>query len=408
MQVTIERLGYLGDGIAHSPEFSGPVFAARVLPGEVVEGEVAGDRITAPRILTPSPDRVRPPCPHYKSCGGCALQHASDAFVADWKAQIVRRALAARGIEAQPEGIETSPARARRRAVFSARRTKGGVLIGFHAPKSDIITSIPECHLLHPDLLAAMPTLEALVLEGASRKSTLRLNVALSDGGPDVAVTGGKPLDPQLETSLATLAGQHGLARLSWEGETIALVEPPVQIFGRARVAPPPGAFLQATKEGEAALLAGVRETVAGAKKVADLFAGSGTFTLPLAEAAEVHAVEGEAAMLAALDLGWRQAQGLKRVTTEIRDLFRRPLLPDELKPFDAVVIDPPRAGAEAQFAELAGAQVSRIATVSCNPVTFARDAALLIAGGFRLERLTVVDQFRWSTHVELVAGFSR
>ncbi|HCQ64179.1 MAG TPA: class I SAM-dependent RNA methyltransferase [Rhodobacteraceae bacterium] len=408
MQVTIERLGHQGDGIGHSPDFSGPVFVPRVLPGEVVEGDLVGDRIAKPRIVTPSPDRVRPPCPHYKSCGGCALQHASDTFVAGWKTQVVRTALAARGIEAQPDAIVTSPARARRRAVFSARRTKGGVLIGFHAPKSDIITSIPACHLLHPDLLAAMPALEALVLEGASRKSMLRLNVALSDGGADVAVTGGKPPDPRLETSLATLAGQHGLARLSWEGETIALVEPPAQIFGRARVTPPPGAFLQATKEGEAALLDGVRASVAGAKKVVDLFAGSGTFTLPLAETAEVHAVEDAAGMLAALDQGWRRAQGLKLVTTEPRDLFRRPLLPDELKPFDAVVIDPPRAGAEAQFAELASAEVSRIAAVSCNPVTFARDAALLIAGGFRLDRLTVVDQFRWSTHVELVAGFSR
>lgn len=408
MQVTIERLGHQGDGVGPRPDHSGPVFVPRVLPGEVVEGDVTGDRIAAPRIVTPSRDRVRPPCPNFKSCGGCALQHARDAFVANWKVQVVRTALAARGIEADPDGIETSPAHARRRAVFSARRTKGGVLIGFHAPKSDAITRIPDCHLLHPDLLAAMPALEALVAEGASRKSTLRLNVTLSEGGPDVAVTGGKPLDLSLETALAGLAGQFGLARLSWEGEVIALVAPPVQAFGRARVAPPPGAFLQATKEGEAALLSGVRAAVGDAKKVADLFAGSGTFALPLAEGAEVHAVEGEEPMLAALDRGWRMAEGLKRVTTEARDLFRQPLLPDELKGFDAVVIDPPRAGAQAQFAELARAQTSRIAAVSCNPVTFARDSALLVGAGFRLDRLTVVDQFRWSPHVELVAGFSR
>ncbi|MCB1357098.1 MAG: class I SAM-dependent RNA methyltransferase [Maritimibacter sp.] len=408
MQITIERLGHQGDGIAHSPDAPGPVFAPRVLPGEVIEGDLTGDRIASPRIVTPSPDRVRPPCPHYKSCGGCALQHASDAFVAAWKTEVVRTALAARGIEANPAGIETSPARARRRAVFSARRTKGGVLLGFHAPKSDIISRIPDCHLLHPDLVATFPVLEALVSEGGSRTSTLRLNVTLTDGGPDVAVTGGKPLDPSLETRLASFAGQHGFARLCWEGEVIALVEPPAQAFGRALVAPPPGAFLQATKEGEAALLAGVRETVAGAKKIVDLFAGCGTFSLPLAETAEVHAVEGEAAMLAALDRGWRQAVGLKKVTTEARDLFRRPLLPDELARFDAVVIDPPRAGAEAQVAELAQSGVPVIAAASCNPVTFARDAAQLIAAGYRLDRLTVVDQFRWSTHIELVAGFSR
>lgn len=407
MQVTIERLGHQGDGIAQDPA-SGAIFAPRCLPGEVVEGEVTEGRMAAPRIVTPSRDRVRPPCPHYRSCGGCALQHASDDFVAHWKTEVVRTALAARGIDAIPGGIDTSPPQARRRAVLSARRTKGGALLGFHAPKSDAITRIPECRLLHPDLIAALPALEDLVATGGSRSATLRLTVALTDGGADVAVTGGKPLDRGLESALATLAGVRGFARLTWEGETIALIEPPVQPFGRARVAPPPGSFLQATREGEAALLSGVCETVAGAKRVADLFAGSGTFTLPLAEKAEVHAVEGEAAMLTALDQGWRQAQGLRRVTTEVRDLFRRPLLPDELAGFDAVVIDPPRAGAEVQVAELARSGVSRIAAVSCNPVTFARDAAMLCAAGFRIDRLRVVDQFRWSTHIELVAGFSR
>ncbi len=403
MRVTIERLGHQGDGIA-----PGPVFAPRCLPGEVVEGALDGDRIAAPKIVVPSPDRIRPPCPHYKSCGGCALQHASDGFVADWKVDVVRTALAARGLDARTDGIETSPARSRRRAAFAGRRTKGGAIVGFHAPKSDTITRIPECRLLHPDLLATLPSLEALVVAGGSRTATLRLSVALSDGGPDVSVTGGKPLDAGLETGLAALAAEHGLARLTWSGETIALVEPPAQRFGQARVVPPPGAFLQATKEGEAALLAGVRETVGGARRIADLFAGTGTFTLPLAEAVEVHAVEGDGEMLAALDRGWRKAEGLKRVTTEARDLFRRPLLRDDLKPFDAVVIDPPRAGAEAQCAELARSDVPRIAAVSCNPVTFARDAATLTEAGFELERLRIVDQFRWSTHVELVAGFSR
>ncbi len=403
MQVTIERLGHQGDGIA-----PGPIFVPRALPGEVVEGELRGDRIVQPRIVTPSPDRVRPPCPHYKACGGCALQHARDEFVAGWKVGVVQKALAVRGLGPISARIETSPPRTRRRAVFSGRRTRGGVLVGFHGARSDSITRIAECQLLHPDLLVTLPALEALLREGGSRKDMLRLNVTLTDGGPDVAVSGGRPLDAQFETALALFAGAHGFARLSWAGEVIALVEPPVQRFGKARVVPPPGAFLQATKAGEQALLAGVSETVGPAKKVVDLFAGSGTFSLPLAERAEVHAVEGEAGMLAALDLGWRNARGLKRVTTEARDLFRRPLLPDELDGFNAVVIDPPRAGAEAQFAELARARVPRIAAVSCNPVTFARDAALLVAAGYRFERLTVVDQFRWSTHVELVAGFSR
>ncbi|MCC5983842.1 MAG: class I SAM-dependent RNA methyltransferase, partial [Rhodobacteraceae bacterium] len=196
------------------------------------------------------------------------------------------------------------------------------------------------------------------------------------------------------------------LARLAWEGEVIALAALPAQTFGRAQVVPPPGAFLQATEDGEATLLAAVRGAVGDAARVADLFAGCGTFTLPLAERAEVHAVEGDAAMLAALDAGWRRAAGLKRVRTETRDLFRRPLLADELACFDAVVIDPPRAGAAAQVAELARAQVPVIAAVSCNPVTFARDARVLVAAGYCLQTVQVVDQFRWSAHVELAARF--
>ena len=188
----------------------------------------------------------------------------------------------------------------------------------------------------------------------------------------------------------------------------MALRRPPVQTFGRARVVPPPGAFLQATAEGAAALTAAVRDTVGAARRVADLFAGCGTFSLPLAETAEIHAVEGDPPMLAALDAGWRATPGLKAVTTEARDLFRRPLTPGELDRFDAVVIDPPRAGAQAQAQALAAARTPVIAAVSCNPVTFARDAAILVAGGYRLEDLQVIDQFRWSGHVEIAAAFRR
>lgn len=403
MRVTIERLGHLGDGVA-----PGPVYAPRVLPGESVEGDESGGRIDAPRIITPSPERIRPPCPHYKSCGGCALQHASDDFVARWKTEVVRTSLAARGMDAEIAGIETSPPRSRRRAVLSARRTKGGALIGFHAPRSETITAIPQCQLLHPDLIAAFPALKALVVVGASRKSLLRLNVSLSGGGVDVAVSGGKALDGELSRELARIAGQMGFARLTWDGELVALVAPPTQAFGRALVTPPPGAFLQATAEGEQALLEEVRRTVGDANRVVDLFAGCGTFSLPIAEQAEVHAVEGEADMVAAIDRGWRHASGLRPVTGEVRDLFRRPLMPDELADFDAVVIDPPRAGAEAQFAEIARSDVTRVASVSCNPATFARDAQTLVEAGFTLDRVVVVDQFRWSTHVELSADFKR
>ncbi|MCA2011794.1 class I SAM-dependent RNA methyltransferase [Cereibacter sphaeroides] len=400
--ITIERLNIRGEGIG------GGLTVARALPGEVIEGEAVEGRIAQPKIVTPAAERVAAPCKHYKSCGGCALQHAADPFVESWKTGVVRQALAGQGLEAEFRSTLTSPARSRRRATLAGRRLKSGALVGFHARASDTVTAIPGCTLLDPALIDVLPALEALVVEGGSRKGEVKLTVTRFEQGIEVAVSEGKPLDKALHLSLPQIAGAHGLVRLSWNGEVLLQEQPPTLAFGRAHVSPPPGSFLQATPQGESALLAAVKEAVGAAKSVADLFAGAGTFALPLAETAEVHAVEGFAPMLAALDLGWRNTAGLKKISTEARDLFRRPLMPDELKRFDAVVIDPPRAGAEAQIAELAKAQVPVIAHVSCNPVTFARDAKTLIAAGYRLDWVQVVDQFRWSAHVELAARFSR
>jgi 23S rRNA (uracil1939-C5)-methyltransferase len=398
----IIRLGHQGDGIAE-----GPVFAPLTLPGEVVTGTRIGDRLTDIRIVTSSPHRVAPPCRHYKACGGCQVMHADDDYVADWKTNVVRAALFAQGIEASFRPIQTSPARSRRRAAISARRTKKGALAGFHARASDTLVEIPDCQLLLPDLLPALPMAEALAIIGGSRKGELTVHVTTSEAGLDVHVTGGKPLDGPLRVALAVEVERFQLARLVWDDELIGMRIPPVQRFGPARVTPPSGAFLQATLAGEAALFAAVSEAVGDAGRIVDLFAGCGTFALPLAVKSDVHAVEGDAAMIKALDQGWRQAVQMKRVTTEARDLFRRPLLPDELKRFDAAVIDPPRAGAEAQVTELARSGIGRIAFVSCNPVTFARDAKILLSAGYCLEWVQVIDQFRWSSHVELAAAFT-
>ena len=399
----ILRLGHQGDGIA-----DGPVFVPLALPGELVEGLRDGSRLTEPRIVTPSPDRVAAPCRHFRSCGGCQLQHASDGFVARWKVDVVRHALAAQGLEADFAPIVTSPPNSRRRAGLSARRTKKGAIAGFHGRASGTIVEIPGCTLIHPDLRGA-PELAARLAEvGGSRKGELTVLATRSENGLDLAVSGGKPPDTALRVALAQEAEAAGLARLSWDGEVIATRLPPVQRMGQARVTPPPGAFLQATEAGEAALVGAVRGIFGNAARVVDLFAGCGTFALPLAEGAEVHAVEGDAEMMRALDRGWREAPGLKRVTTETRDLFRRPLMADEFRRIEAVVIDPPRAGAEAQVAELARSAVPVIAYVSCNPVTFARDARALVDAGWRLETVQVVDQFRWSTHIELAARLTR
>lgn len=402
-EFTIERLGHLGDGIA-----PGPVYAPMTLPGEVVSGEIKGDRLNDIRIITPSTDRVRPPCPHFKSCGGCSLQHASDSFLESWKVTVVRDALAAHGLSAPVRLVATSPAKSRRRATLSGRRTKKGALVGLHARASDAIVEIPNCQLLHPDLIAALPVLREVVVMGGSRKGEISLAVTRSDAGIDLSVTGGKPLDAGLRMKLAALANQRGLARVSWDDELVAECRPPVQRFGAASVVPPAGSFLQATVEGQDALVSAVKRAVGSAKRVVDLFAGCGTFSLPLAQTAEVHAVEGERAMLQALDTGWRHATGLKKITTEVRDLYQRPLMPDELKRFDAVVMDPPRVGAEAQTEKLAEAGNAGIVLVSCNPVTFARDARILVDAGFQIEWVEVVDQFRWSPHVELVASLSK
>jgi 23S rRNA (uracil1939-C5)-methyltransferase len=302
--------------------------------------------------------------------------------------------------------VLTSPPASRRRAVLAARRTKSAALAGFHARASDQVVEVPECHLLHPDLMPALGAARDLAVTGASRKGALDVAATLSRAGLDIAVRGGKPLDGPLRLALAALSERHDLARLAWEDETVLTRRAPVQEFGGVPVVPPPGAFLQATAEGESALVAEVLALLDGARRVADLFAGCGTFTFPLARGAAVHAVEGAPDMVAALDHAARHAQGLRPVTHAVRDLFRQPLDAAALAGFDAAVIDPPRAGAEAQIAELARAGVPRIAHVSCNPATFARDAAHLLASGYRMGPVRVVDQFRWSAHVELVAGF--
>ena len=401
MEITVQRLGHKGDGIAE-----GPILAPLTLPGEIVEGEVEAGRMDAPRILTPSPDRVKAPCTHFRQCGGCALQHASDSFLATWKQQVVETALAAQGLTTDFRPIHISPPRSRRRATLAGRRTKKGALVGFHARRSDTIVPSPDCHVLHPDLLAVLPVLEQITRIGGSRSATLAFALTRSEAGIDCAVTGGKPLDETLRMALPQFI-RH-LARLTWDGDTVFIETQPVQHFGTVAITPPPGAFLQATPDGEAALVAAMQDATQGARHIVDLFSGCGTFTFPLAARAPVHAVEGDRAMIAALDHATRYATGLKKVTTETRDLFRRPLMGDDLTPYDAAIIDPPRAGAEAQVADLAQSGLAQIGIVSCNPVTFARDARTLTDAGYRLNWVQVVDQFRWSPHVELAASFTR
>jgi len=408
-RLVIDRLGHRGDGIAETP--AGPLYVPYVLPGEAVEVEpIPGhaDRRHALRIEVESPERIAPICPHFAVCGGCALQHWETARYRAWKRGLVIAALAQAGIEAPVADLIDAHGAGRRRAVFHARRSTHDVLqVGFAAYRAHHVVPIDRCPILAPELAGAIEAAWALAEALGPQTKPLDIQVTASEPGLDVDVRGSGPLPPTLTTRLAALAQTHRLARLTRHGELIVQHAQPTIRMGRARVALPPGAFLQATAAGEEALARLVDDYVGDAALIADLFAGVGPFALRLAERARVHAADSDAAAIAAL----RQASavpGFKPVETEVRDLFRRPLLPPELARFDAVVFDPPRQGAEAQARALAKSKVPAIIAVSCNPATFARDARLLIDGGYRLLAVTPVDQFRYSAHVEIVARFAR
>lgn len=403
----IQRLGAQGDGVA---EHEGrQVFVPLTLSGETVTAEINGDRANLIDIVSPSPDRHPPRCSHYGECGGCSLQHLNDAPYLAFKREQVTTALSFAKIEAQVDPILTIPPRTRRRAVFAAHRTGKTVAIGFHGRRSHRIVPITDCAVVTPSILALLPKLAPLAAICAPPKDALTITVTETITGFDVAFTGvarGFPADSRVRA--IQTAGELGLARLSINGEVAMERAAPALRTGPALLTPPPGGFLQACAESEAAMLALVKEAIGDARKVVDLFAGAGTFSLPLAATATVHAAESDEAAMAALDRAARKAQGLKPVTVEKRDLFRRPITRDELKRFDAAVIDPPRAGAETQTRELAASGVKRIAMVSCNAGTFARDLKIMLDAGYKPKRITPIDQFIWSPHVEVVAQLTR
>jgi len=402
----IERLSWQGDGVASVRNED--VFVPFALAGELCEGDVAHGVCEDMRVLEPVSDRIKPACRHFKKCGGCVLQHGDDALLAKWKVGLVKDTLALNHIETTFRPIQVSPPHSRRRAVFAARRTKKSAEVGFHKHNSDVLINLMECPLMQPEIMQGMDIYREIARLGCSRKTEIRIGVTVSENGLDIDVVDAKELEPKQTEALAAAADQYGLARISWNGEILAQFKPPTQKFGPTHVIPPSGSFLQATAMGEKTLVDAAIETLQGCKNLLDLFSGSGTFTLPLAQFAQVHAVETVPEMLEALTAGWRQATGTRDVSTEVRDLFYRPLLLDELKKYDGVVIDPPRAGALEQVKILAKSAIGKISYVSCNPATFARDAKILINGGYVLNWVQVVDQFRWSAHVELVAEFTR
>lgn len=422
--VAITDIAHKGDGVAVFETETGEkkIFVGGALPGEtvrvVVEGEGVNERGRVVEIVEASHDRVEPACPAFDRCGGCSLQHWDQAPYLAWKRAQIRAAFADRGLEAEvAETVATGPA-SRRRAVVAVQRRTGTPVVGFRARLSHEVVDATGCLVISPRIRAAMPKLVRLshALEFGPKGAVF--TVIDTETGLDVSVSDATLPAERRQQALA-LALELGFARFSVEREIVVEARAPVVRFGGVAVMPPPGAFLQAVPEAEEAMArlveAAIAEALAtrpkrakGPAKIADLFAGCGTFALRLARHAQVHAVESERLALDALAFAARHTDGLKPVSIEARDLNRRPLMGKELAGYDAVVIDPPRDGAAPQFKELAKSEVRRIVAVSCNPATLARDARYLIDAGWTMGVVTPIDQFLWTHHVEAVTVFSK
>jgi 23S rRNA (uracil1939-C5)-methyltransferase len=400
--VEILRLGHAGDGITEDG-----LFVPYTVPGDVVRVIREGARGRLQGIVTPGPWRAAPVCSHFGRCGGCALQMMAREPYLAWKRESVLNALKQRGFTDVPvEEIRAVPPGMRRRAMFKARGDSGRAALGFYEAESRRLVDISECPVLVPALARLIGPLKTQFARILKPNETAELHATASETGVDLSLKIERARRPDLLMALSELASALKLARLNWNGETVAMAATPAMSIGRFTVALPPASFLQPTKEGEAILQGLVREEAGSARRIADLFSGCGTFALDLAEGRAIHAVDSASAQIEAL-VGAAKA-GRANLTAETRDLFRRPLLASELARFDTVVLDPPRPGATAQVQALAQSVVPTVLYVSCNPASFARDARILADGGYRLTRVVPLDQFLWSPHVELFARFVR
>ena len=413
VEVEIDEIGARGDGVAR---LAGDlVFVPFTVPGDRVVARVEGRRgeglaAALIEVLVPGPGRSEPPCPHFSRCGGCALQHVDDALYAGWKRGLLVTQLARAGLGDVEVGdlVRVAPG-SRRRAAFAFSRRKGQTVLGFNARASHTVIDVQQCLLLAPPLLALLPPLRAMLAETVADGEDGDVVVTLGENGLDVLVEADARLDLFDRERLAAFADAQDLARLSWRRPGAGFIDPiarrrPASVrFAGVGVEPVPGGFLQPTHEGELAIAQAVTAAVGAADPVVDLYSGCGSFTFPLAVSGRaVHAVEGEEGPIRALEAA-ANAHGL-RVTAEVRDLARRPLLAGELKKYRAVVFDPPRAGAGAQAEQLAEAGPPLLVAVSCNPATLARDLRILRDGGYGIESVTPIDQFPFSAHLEAVA----
>lgn len=401
--LTIDHVGAQGDGRAR--EDGRWVSVPFTLPGETARVSGAGDRLALVTVETASPDRAAPACRHFGRCGGCNLQHMRPAPYAALKRDLIIRSLSARGLEAEVAEAWVTPPGSRRRAALAARKAGKGAALGFHERRSHDLIAIEECPVMRPAIVAALPILQeiaALLLMG---KEEIILLVTETASGLDLHVSGlAKEAGRLARAEAAGSALRAGFARVSIEGEDVLTERAPRVPVGKASLLPPPGGFLQASAEAEAEMARQVMAHLQGTRMGADLFSGCGTFALRMAERFPVHAAESGRAAIEALRAAAAAASLPYPVTAEARDLFRRPLSAAELARFDGLVLDPARAGAAVQSAEIAKSGVARVAYVSCDPATLARDLRTLVDGGYRIVRIHPIDQFLWSAHVEAVA----
>ena len=411
-EVTVTDIGVHGDGIANGA--GGRYFIPYSAPGDHLvvrpgDGRKAGRFAKIERIITPGENRVDPACPHFGTCGGCALQHLAERTIADAKCGFVATALAQQGLRCDLSDTLNIAAGMRRRVRFSAFKGQK-TSIGFRGLRSRRVVDIAACPAIRPSIACLIEPLRDLTTTITAIKTSATIQVSESDIGLDLLLESENVADIGLNDreTLAKFANRFDLARISWRGslgpEPVSQRRQPVYRFGSATVAPPPNAFLQPSKEGESAIVSAACRALSGAGRIADLYAGCGALTFPFSSIAPTRAFESDMEMVAAI----HRASGDQPVTASVRDLARMPLTTSELSEFDAVVFDPPRAGAKTQAAMLAASSVRVIVAVSCNPATLARDLRLLVDGGYRLESVLPIDQFPWSPHVEIVATLRR
>ena len=410
-RLVIDHVGHRGDGVAFADGQS--IFVPYTLGGETVEvAPVPGhhpDRRRLLRVERASPERITPFCQHFGTCGGCAIQHWESGHYQAWKRGLVVETLAQAKIFCDVHPLIDAHGLGRRRITLHARMGTHDVLkVGFSAANSHDIVPVDRCPILDPGLSGALDAAWAIAEPLKPTGKPLDIQFVATDSGLDVDVRGSGPLPSNMIATLSEVADRHRLARLTRHGELVLMRTPPTIAIGTAQVTLPPGSFLQATAAGEEALATLVGEHCRRAKHIADLFCGVGPFALRLAAKSRISAFDNDAGAVTALQKAATSTSGLKPVKAETRDLFRRPLMPQELRDYDAVVFDPPRQGAQAQVKQLALSKIPVVVAVSCNVATFARDARILIDGGYGIEGVTPVDQFRHTPHVELVARFAR